>query len=150
MCVFSGCRRIVASAIDEYAYRNRWDYYSQISLSYLIHENPQEIIFKIYYWLSTRLFSNNQGGILLTSIFITSSGIYILWKDSTDFKYGLLLVLASGWFWDTFNGIQQSTAAAMFFLCFRFAITQKLYQYYIGALICFLIHQASLFILPMY
>ena len=150
LCVFTGFRQIIASSIDEYAYRNRWDQYSQISYFSLFNENSHEFIFSFFYWLSTRLFPTNQGGILLTAIFITSSTLYVLRRDCGDFKYGLLLTFATGWFWDTFNGIQQCTAAVLFFICLHFVINHQLISYFISVIVCVCVHQASLVLFPIY
>lgn len=150
LCIFTGFRRIIANSIDEYAYRNRWNLFHELSFSGLLNEHYHEFVFNVYYWLSARLFSSSQGGIFLTSLFITGGGLYVLRRDGLDVKFGLLLMLATGWFWETFNGIQQFAAGVMFFLCFGFAVQRKPYYYYSSIVACFFIHQASLLLFPLY
>ena len=150
LCIFTGFRHIVANSIDEYAYRNRWDQYSKISYFSIFRENPNEFLFSLFYWLSTKLFTTNQGGILFTAIFITSSILYVLRRDCSDFKYGLLLTFATGWLWDSFNGIQQCSASVLFFLSLRFIINHQFIYYCINVIMCMCVHQVSLVLFPIY
>ena len=151
LCLFSCFRHLVGGNIDEYAYRNRWLHFSQIGLGEaLALSHEREFLFALISWSSAHLFETSQGIIICTA-FLTLGGM--LWsfrKYSLDFQYAVLLFLAMGILWNTFNGIQQSLATA-FLLVFADKIAERnLPALIMITLCCMTIHQSALFFLYFY
>jgi hypothetical protein len=149
IATFTCFRHISSPAIDEYAYRNRWSRFSNLSL-FEVFESHHEYIFESIYWLSTRIFNTDQGGIFLTS-FITFLGLlWSLKRDSLDFSYGIVLLLATGLVYNTLNGIQHYFTTAIYFMFYPCLLQQRWKQYIILIIACMLMHQSAIFLTLFY
>lgn len=147
--VFSAFRMISAVSIDEYAYRNRFTHYADMDFISAIKETTEPIFTGIV-WISTRLFSTNQGIIIVTgsiTVFLLFGAIK---KYSSSYSFACVILFVSGIMYTTFNGIQQYLAAAIMIFAFEAAYNKKLKKFLFLAVLCLLIHNASIFLLLFY
>ncbi len=149
IAIFTCFRHISSPAIDEYAYRNRWNRFYYLSLLEVI-KTRNEYIFEGVYWLSTRIFDKDQGGIFLTSFITIFSLLWTLKRDSLDFSYGIVLLLATGLVYSTLNGIQQYFTTAIYFMFYPCLLQQRWKQYIILIIACMLMHQSAIFLTLFY
>ena len=149
IATFTCFRHISSPAIDEYAYRNRWNRFSNWTLLE-VFETHHEYIFESIYWLSTRLFNTDQGGLCLTSFITIFCLLWALKRDSLDFSYGIVLLLATGLIYNTLNGIQHYFTTAIYFMFYPCLLRQRWKQYIILIIACMLMHQSAIFLLLFY
>lgn len=147
--MFSSFRMISAASIDEYAYRNRFDYYAGLDFVTTIKETTEPVFLGIV-WISTRLFSTNQGIIIITGFLTVLLLLGAIKKHSSDYSFACIILFVSGVMYSTFNGIQQYLAAAVMVFAFDAAYKKKLREFFLIVVLCFLIHNASIFLFLFY
>lgn len=147
--IFSSFRMISAASIDEYAYRNRFTYYAGMDLASVIKDTTEPIFASIV-WFSTRLFSTNQGIIIVTGFLTVVLLLGSIKKYSSDYSFACVVLFVSGVVYTTFNGIQQYLAAAIMVFAFDAAYNKKLKKFLLFVVLCTLIHNASIFLLLFY
>ena len=143
--LFSGFRHIIAPAIDESVYRRRFDWYIGKDIIPIIKESDSPL-FAILTWGGVNILHSNQGGILIATVFTVVLLIASLKRDAKDFSFAVILLFATGCIFDTFNGIAQYLAAAVFAYSFKYIYI----KYIICVIICTLIHRASVIMLSFY
>ena len=146
---FSAFRMISAASIDEYAYRNRFTQYVSMDFISSIKETT-EPIFTGLVWISTRLFSTNQGIIIVTGTITVLLLFGAIKKFSSNYSFACVILFVSGIMYTTFNGIQQYLAAAVMVFAFDAAYEKKLKKFLFIVLVCALIHNASVFLILFY
>lgn len=147
---FSGFRMISADGMDEYAYRMRFDSFSEMTLLEVMKYNPAEPLISLVCYISTRLFSNNQGFILLTSILVLVPIMVSFSKYSIDLVYAVILLFVTGQLYNSFNGIAQYLAAAIYLYSIPCIYKRQFGRYCLIVLICSLIHTSAIVLLPIY
>lgn len=147
--IFSAFRMISAASIDEFSYRNRFTYYAGMDFISAIKETT-EPIFAGMVWLSTRVFSTNQGIIIVTGSVTVLLLLGAIKKYSSDYSFACVVLFVSGVMYTTFNGIQQYLATAIIVFAFDAAYNKKLKKFLILVILCSLIHNSSVFLLIFY
>lgn len=147
--MFSAFRMISAASIDEYAYRNRFTHYAGMDFASVIREST-EPVFSGIVWLSTKIFSTNQGIIIITGSLTVLLLLGAIKKYSSDYSFACVVLFVSGVMYTTFNGIQQYLAAAIMIFAFDAAYNKKLRKFLVIVFLCSLIHNSSVFLLLFY
>lgn len=150
LILFCAFKSVSAVAIDEYAYRNRFNFYAVASFQGIFELCDGEYINGILVWLSTRIFHNTQG------IFIVFNGLSAFFylnaikKYSIDYTFGISLLMVTGMINTLFNITQQSLACAIF-VCYCSVINdRKPFRFVLLVVVCFWIHKASLIMVLFY
>lgn len=147
--IFTAFRKISATAIDEMIYRNRFIKFSSLSFKDAFFSST-EYLFNVIVWISTRLFSNSQGLLIITGTLTVLLYFRAIKKHAQDYSFGILLLFLMGVFYNTLNGIQQCLAAGVFFAFYDFIPQKNVKGFLIVVLICCTIHNASIFLLLFY
>lgn len=147
--VFMAFRQISAAAIDEWAYRSRFVTFSSMSFKDAFFYST-EYLYNIIVWISTKLFSNSQGLLIITGTLTVLLYFRAIKKHAQNYTLGILLLFLTGVFYNTFNGIQQCLAAGVFFAFYDCIPKKNIKRFLVVAIICFAIHNASIFLLLFY
>lgn len=147
--VFMAFRKITATSIDEWVYRNRFIRFSSLSFKDALLSST-EYLYNIIVWLSTKLFTNSQGLLIITGTLTVLLYFRAIKKHAQDYSFGILLLFLMGIFYNTFNGIQQCLAAGVFFAFYDCIPKKNVKRFFVVAIICCAIHNASLFLLLFY
>lgn len=148
---FSAFRDLHAVGNDEYAYRNRYDGFDKQSYSEIISNDESGApILTTLFWLSTRITTTNQGGIIVTAFLTMLLILLSLRRDAKDFSYAIIMLMATGYLFNTFNGIAQCLAAAIALYAFKYVYARQPYKFFFAVLICCLIHTASVILFLIY
>ena len=151
LIIFSAFRDLHGPGNDEYAYRNRYDDFNKQSLSELFSDdNSPEPLITTIFWLSTRITTTNQGGIMVTAFLTVFLILLSLRRDAKHFSYAVVMLMATGCLYSTFNGIAQCLAAAVAFYSFKYVYAKQPYKFFIAVLICCMIHSASVILFLLY
>lgn len=151
LIAFSAFRDLHGPGNDEYAYRNRYDAFASQSLSdVLFSEETGEPLITAIFWFATRITTTNQGGIIVTGFLTVLLILLSLRRDAGDFSYAIIMLMALGYLFTTFNGIAQCLAAALALYSFKFVYEKKPYKFLLMVAICCAIHLASVILLLLY
>lgn len=150
LIVFSGFRKISVGGMDEYAYRSRFNAFKELSLSEVMSLNPNEPLISLVCFISTRLFDVSQGFLLLSSIIILLPIITSFAKYSIDFAYAVVLLFATTQLYNSFNGIAQYLAAAIYLFAIPYIHKRQFWKYLLIVVICSMFHMAAIVLLPVY
>lgn len=149
--VFSAFRMLTGPANDEYAYRNRYDAFARQSLSDLLFDDETgEPLITAIFWGATRVTTTNQGGLIITGFLTVLLILLSLRRDAGDFSYAIIMLMALGYLFTTFNGIAQCLAAAVSLYSFKFVYEKKPYKFFFAVIICCMIHTASVILFLLY
>lgn len=70
--------------------------------------------------------------------------------SSEDYKLSVLLFFVSGIYFDSFNGLRQYIAMAVFFYGMKYIFSKEIKKYILCCLIGYLFHKSVLFLIPLY
>ena len=148
---FSAFRDLHAVGNDEYAYRNRYNGFDKQTLSEVLSNDESGApILTTLFWLSTRITTTNQGGIMITGFLTVLLILLSLRRDAKDFAYAIVMLMATGYLFNTFNGIAQCLAAAVALYSFKYVYERQPYKFFFAVLICCMIHTASAILFLLY
>lgn len=148
---FSGFRKISVGGMDEYAYRTRFEIFANFtSIKEALAFNPNEPLISLVCYVSTLLFDTSQGFLLLTSAIILIPIVVSFAKYSIDFAYAIVLLFATGLLYNTFNGIAQYMAAAIYLFAIPYIYKRQFWKYLLVVIICCMFHTASVVLIPVY
>lgn len=148
---FSAFRDLHGPGNDEYAYRNRYDSFDKQSLSEVLSNDESGApVLTTLFWISTRITTTNQGGIMVTGFLTVLLILLSLRRDAKDFSYAIVMLMATSNLFTTFNGIAQCLAAAVALYAFKYVYTKQPYKFFIAVLICCTIHTASVILFLLY
>ncbi len=151
LIAFSAFRDLHSVGNDEYAYRNRYDAFDRQSLSEVLsNDESNAYALTSLFWISTRITTTNQGGIMLTGFLTVLLLLLALRRDAKDFSYAILMLFATGYFFNTFNGIAQCLAAGLALYSFKYVYDKKPYKFFLCVLLCCFIHSASVILFLLY
>lgn len=150
LITFSGFRQLSVGGMDEYAYRNRFNMFRELSLSEAFNQNPMEPLMSLVMFASTRIFNVSQGFLLLSSIIILLPTITAFKKYSIDFAYAIMLLFATTQLYNSFNGIAQYLAAAIYLFAIPYIYKRQFWKYALVVAICCMFHMASIVLFPIY
>lgn len=150
LITFSGFRQLSVGGMDEYAYRNRFNMFQGLSLSGVLKQNPMEPLMSLVMFASTRIFNVSQGFLLLSSIIILLPTITAFNKYSIDFAYAILLLFTTTQLYNSFNGIAQYIAAAIYLFAIPYIYKRQFWKYLLVVAICCTFHMASIVLFPIY
>lgn len=132
---------------DTYAYVN---IYNIIGNDYDIMKSPYEPGFIIFLMLLKNISDNPQLMILVTSLIVNVSNIWVIRKYSENcFEISVFLYIVS-YYIVTMNGVRQSLVASIIFLCTPLIIKRKFKTYALIMIILSTFHASSLIMIPMY
>lgn len=148
---FSAFRQLKAVGNDEYAYRNRYNYLETQSLAEVLsNDESGASLLTTIFWFSTRITTTNQGGIMVTGFLTVFLLLLALRRDAKDFSYAIVMLMATGYFFNTFNGIAQCLAAAVALYAFKYVYNKEPYKFFLAVIICCTIHTASAILFLLY
>lgn len=148
---FSAFRDLHAVGNDEYAYRNRYDSFNKQSYSEVISNDESGApILTTLFWISTRITTTNQGGIMLTGFLTVLLILLSLRRDAKNFSYAIIMLMATSYMFNTFNGVAQCLAAAVAVYSFKFVYNKQPYKFFVAVAICCMIHSASAILFLLY
>ena len=148
---FYAFRDLHAVGNDEYAYRNRYDGFDKQSYSEVISNDESGApILTTLFWLSTRITTTNQGGIMVTAFLTVLLILLSLRRDAKDFAYAIIMLMATGYLFNTFNGLAQCLAAAIALYAFKYVYARQPYKFFFAVIICCMIHSASVILFLLY
>lgn len=147
---FSGFRLISTGGMDEYAYRARFNSFTEMSLSQALEYTPTEPLISLVCFISTRIFNVSQGFLLLSSIIILLPMITSFSKYSIDFAYAIVLLFATTQLYNSFNGIAQYLAAAIYLFAIPYIYERKFWKYALVVAICCMFHMGAIVLFPIY
>ncbi len=151
LIAFSAFRDLHAVGNDEYAYRNRYDGFDKQSLSEVLSDDESGApILTTLFWVSTRITTTNQGGIMVTGFLTVLLILLSLRRDAKDFAYAIVMLMATGYLYNTFNGIAQCLAAAVALYAFKYVYDKQPYKFFAAVIICCFIHPASVILFLLY
>lgn len=151
LILFSAFRDLHAVGNDEYAYRNRYDGFDKQSLSSVLSDDESGApLLTTIFWISTRITTTNQGGIMVTGFLTVLLILLSLRRDAKDFSYAIVMLMATAYFFNTFNGIAQCLAAAVALYAFKYVYEKQPYKFFIAVVICCMIHTASVILFLLY
>ena len=150
LIIFSGFRQLAAGGMDEYAYRNRFAMYTGLSLAEALALNPMEPLMSLLLFISTRVFDVSQGFLLLSSVIILLPVLTSFKQYSIDFGYAVVLLFATTQLYNSFNGIAQYLAAAIYLFAIPYIYKRQFWKYALVVLICCMFHISSIVLLPIY
>ena len=150
LTVFSGFRQLHVNGMDEYAYRNRFNEFTGMSLSEALAFTPNEPLISLIVFLATRIFNVSQGFLLLSSVIILLPMITSFKKYSIDFAYAIVLLFATTQLYNSFNGIAQFLAAAIYLLAIPYIYERKFWKYAFVVAICCMFHMGAIVLFPIY
>ena len=150
LIIFSGFRQLAAGGMDEYAYRNRFSIFQDLSLLGALEANPMELLMSLTMFLSTRLFDVSQGFLLLSSIVILLPMITSFKKYSIDFAYAIVLLFVTTQLYNSFNGIAQYLAAAIYLFAIPYIYKRQFWKYVLVVAMCCMFHMGAIVLFPIY
>lgn len=83
--------------------------------------------------------------LLITYIFLTTC-----LENSDNYKYSVLLFFITGVYFDTFNGLRQYLAVAIFFYSFKYIVSGDFKKYLLFIVVGSLFHKSIFFCIPLY
>lgn len=146
---FSAFRHIEAPAVDEWIYRPRIKYFRGVSIGNALRMQYDSGI-SFMYWLGAKVFSTDQGSMIISTLFTVPALLVGMRKHCYDFRVGLAMLFLTGYIATEFNGIAQCISTAIFVLFFNFVYEGRFWKYCIVVLICYMFHHASVFLIPLY
>lgn len=149
MVVFSAFRIVTAKAVDEYAYRSRYLFYSSSSLLTVLRETS-EPVFAAYIWVFSKLSNDTQTILIVTGALTVILFLYCIRRDAKSFGLGILLLMITTIMFSTFNGIQQYVASAVLMVGSKYVYKRDFKKYLLFVLFASLIHNSALFMIFVY
>lgn len=150
LIVFSGFRQLHVAGMDEYAYRNRFNEFTGMSFSEALAFTPNEPLMSLLVFLSTRIFDVSQGFLFLSSTIVLLPIITSFSKYSIDFAYAVVLLFATTMLYNSFNGIAQFLAAAIYLFAIPYMYKRQFWKYVLIVAICCMFHMGSIILFPIY
>lgn len=150
LVIFSGFRQLSVGGMDEYAYRNRFYDFEGMSLYEALAFTPREPLISLVVFIATRLSDASQGLLLLTSIIVLLPIIMSFSKYSIDFAYAVILLFATTQLYNSFNGIAQFLAAAIYLFSIPYIYKRQFWKYALVVAICCMFHMGSIVLFPIY
>jgi len=147
--VFSAFRQVSASAIDEYVYRRRIAYMQRLSFREVFDQGYEPLI-AVVFWLASRLFSTNQGGLILTSAIVIVPFFVAFRRYALNFSYAVMLLFVTGILYSSFNGVAQYMATAVYLFAIPYIIKKDFKRYILIVALCCMLHTASVVLIPVY
>lgn len=144
LVLFCAFKRVNGIAIDEYAYRNRFTFYSTLTLSEVFGVCEGEYINGLLVWLSTRFFHTTQGIFIVFGTLTSFFYLKTIQKYSRDYAFAVTLLMCMGIINTSLNVTQQALACAVF-VCFCDTLYErKPFKFAILVLCCYMIHKSSI------
>lgn len=129
-------------------YRSFIDYYN-LTLSD-VEFVFSETGFYLFMWLLSRVFSDPQILILVTSSFITYSACRFIYKNSNDVPTSMVAYVCLGLFTFNMNGMRQAMAMAICLFAYEFVKQRKLIPFLLTVFLAMQFHKTALCFFPIY
>lgn len=123
--------------------------YEQV-IANTVSEGGYEEGFIYFLTVLTKISTDSQFMIFITSFITQGLMIWFLREYSSYFELELFMYVASGYFVTTMNGIRQAMAASIMLLGTKFLIKRKFIPYIILVLLMSTIHSSALIMIPIY
>lgn len=123
-------------------YPSFWDYYNaNLSESSFIFS---EAGFYFFSWLISRITSQEQVLVFVTSAFITLSACRFIYKNTRDVPTGLLIYFCLGLFTFNMNGMRQAMAMSICLWNYEFVKQRKFIRFTLIILLAMLFHKTAI------
>lgn len=158
IAVVMGLRSPYVGSADTLAYTNYFrrlatfenfkDYYDERFAEYNIIVS--ETGFYYFVWLLTRVFSDSQMIVFVTSVYITWTTCYFIHKNSSNVGLSLLIYVCWGLMTFNMNGMRQAMAMSTCLLAYEQAKKRKLIRFTLLILLAMQSHKTALCFFPVY
>lgn len=115
---------------------------------YNLHLRENSFIFSeagfyFFEWLLTRIFSDGQMLVVVTSAFITFSACHFIYKNTQDPPTGLLVYVCLGLFMFNMNGMRQAMAMSICMLGYELVKKRRFLWFLVVVFIAMLFHKTA-------
>lgn len=101
-------------------------------------------------WLSNAAGAGSAGMFALAAIITITLMVRTLWRWSPAFAFSIAILIVSGVWHGSFNGVRQYLACAIIFAGHRYIIDRKPFRWFVVVLVATLFHVSALVALLMY
>ena len=155
LCIFLICvAGLRQNYIDTRTYRSifeRLDVNGTLNIDYLLHSDIKDAGFILLTALIKLMCSNSQFYIFFISAITVGLLYWKIYKCVPDIRVGIFLLIMTGCYLDSMNGIRQMLVASiLFFTIPDLIIKRKFVTYCILVLICSTIHASAMVFIPLY
>lgn len=109
-----------------------------------------ESLFYVFFWLLAQITSEPQVLIFITTLLITTSVMWFIYKHSKNAMLSVVMYICLGSMTFNINGMRQALAMAICLLAYDFATKKKLLPFAILILVAMFVHKTALFFFPVY
>lgn len=113
-------------------------------------EFDKDALFTLLNLILIQISTNPQILIFTTSLITHTCNLFILNKYNSLFELEVFMYITSGYYFTTTNGIRQSLAAALIFMCIKYLINKNLLKYTLFILLISMLHASVLIMIPVY
>lgn len=133
---------------DYWAYeRNFETYVAEFTDSFAVTGEPG---IRLLAWLADSVGAGSTGMFALASIITMTLIVRTVWRWSPSFAFSIAIIVVSGVWYGSFNGVRQYLACAILFAGHRYIIDRKPIRWIVVVLIASLFHVSALVCLLMY
>ena len=101
-------------------------------------------------WLLGRVFQSGQTIIIVSSIMVTFSTCWFIWRNSRDIPLSLTIYVCLGLFTFNMNGMRQAMAMSICLFAFEFTKKQKLIPFVLTVLLAMQFHRTAMCFIPVF
>lgn len=106
--------------------------------------------FKILVFLLSRIFRNPQFFLIILSSVIIICFIIVIERYSENIGLSIILIVSTGIYVSSMNGVRQYLAASVLFLAMPYIIEGKWIKYFVLCIILSAIHTSAVIMIPLY
>lgn len=106
--------------------------------------------YKFYIWLLSRISSDGQILLIMTSIVNTSAIYVFIKKNATNWSLALFFFVSLGFFQFAMSGIRQTLAISFFLFGYEYLKDRQLIKFSLVVILAMLFHKSAIFFLPAY
>lgn len=109
-----------------------------------------EVLFYIYVWGISKVFSLYSGFLIVTALIITVCTFRFFYLHSENVMLSVFMFITLGLMTFVMNGMRQAIAMSICLLSFRFMREKKIIPFAIIVIIATMFHKSAIFILPIF
>lgn len=132
---------------DTYFYKHTYELLAQ---NPTIPNDGRDIGFVMFQLILISISTNPQFLVFFTALVTNISNVFMLYRYHNYFELQLFMLITSGYWLTTMNGIRQAMAAAVLFACTPLIIKKKFWQYCLIVILLCSIHESALIMIPVY
>lgn len=158
VALMMGLRTQYTGSTDTYVYMNLFKemaVYKDFETFYKLNLSDTKFIFSetgfhLLVWYLTEAFDDAQILVFVTSVFITFSTCYFIYKNTSDVPLGLLIYVCFGLFTFNMNGMRQAMAMSVCLFAYEFVKKRKLIPFILVVLLGMQFHRTAICFMAIY